>query len=84
MLFRSTNGNTLDARLQQAGARFAAEAGSDPSGWLTRLYRNNLSRDPSDAERQIALELLGQQPKAETIADLLWVLVNLPEFQLIN
>ena len=27
---------------------------------------------------------LGQQPKAESIADLLWMIVNLPEFQLIN
>ena len=79
-----TNGNTLDARLQQVAAKFTADAGADPSGWLAQLYRNSLSRDPSDAERQIALELLGQQPKAETIADLLWVIVNLPEFQLIN
>ena len=79
-----TNGATLDARLQQAAAKFAADAGSDPAAWLTRLYRDALSRDPSEVERQIALELLGQEPKAETIADLLWVVVNLPEFQLIN
>ena len=79
-----TNGATLDARLQQAAAKFTAEAGIDPAAWLTRLYRDSLSRDPSEAERQIALEILGQQPKAESIADLLWAVVNLPEFQLIN
>ena len=79
-----TNGATFDARLQQAAAKFAADAGNDPSGWLTKLYRNSLAREPSDTERQLALELLGQQPTAESIADLLWTIVNLPEFQLIN
>ncbi len=79
-----TNGATLDSRLQNAAAKLTANATPDPGGWITRLYGESLSRDPSDAERQIALELLGQQPKAESIADLLWAIVNLPEFQLIN
>jgi hypothetical protein len=79
-----TNGSTLDYRLQRAAAKFAADAARDPRAWLTELYREALTREPSEAERQAALELLGPQPKAEGIADLLWALVNLPEFQLIN
>ena len=79
-----TNGATLDARLQRTAAKLAAEAALDPSGWLTALYREALTRAPSDAERQTALDLLGAAPKVESVADLLWALVNLPEFQLIN
>jgi hypothetical protein len=79
-----TNGATLDARLQSVATHFTPEAARDPGGWLARIYREALSREPSDAEKQIALELLGTPPKAESIADLLWALVNLPEFQLIN
>lgn len=79
-----TNGATLDSRLQNAAARVSAEAAADPAKWVANIYRLTLSRDPSDTERQLALELLGQQPKPESVADLLWAIVNLPEFQLIN
>ncbi len=79
-----TNGATLDSRLQSTAAKLAADAGSDPAGWIARLYRSALSREPAPAESALALELLGQQPKPEAIADLLWAMVNLPEFQLIN
>ena len=79
-----TNGATLDARLQRAAAKLAAKAAADPAAWLTTFYRMALSREPSDAEKQIALDLLSTPPKAESIADLLWAVVNLPEFQLIN
>ena len=79
-----TNGATLDSRLQRAAAEFAAEAARDPGAWLAALYREAFTREPSEAERRAALELLGPAPKAESIADLLWALVNLPEFQLIN
>ena len=79
-----TNGATLDFRLQRTATKIAAEAARDPAAWLTALYREALSRPPSEAEKQVALELLGAPPKPEAIADLLWALVNLPEFQLIN
>ena len=79
-----TNGATLDERLRGAADKLSADAARNPAAWLAQLYRNALSRDPSDSERQIANEILGPQPKAESIADLLWALVNLPEFQLIN
>jgi mono/diheme cytochrome c family protein len=79
-----TNGATLNARLQKAAAKFAADAARDPSTWLTRLYLHALDRPPSAAERALALDLIGSPAKPEGIADLLWALVNLPEFQLIN
>ncbi len=79
-----TNGSTLNARLQQAAAKFVPEAVLNSEVWLDRVYRHTLSRAPSPAERAIAGELLGSPATAESVADFLWVLLNLPEFQLIN
>ncbi len=84
-----TNGATLDTRLKSAAAKLApaiakdaAVAGSDP--WIERTYRSLLNRAPVAAEKQLGLELLGNDPKPDAVADFLWALVNLPEFQLIN
>jgi hypothetical protein len=79
-----TNGATLDDKLQSAAATLAAAAATDPAGWLDRVFRHALSRTPSAAERGAALALLGAKPQPEAIADLLWAIVNQPEFQLIN
>jgi hypothetical protein len=79
-----TNGTTLDARLQKAAAKLSAEAVRDPQAWLDRIYRSALSRSPTPAEREIAGEMLGQPATANGVADFLWAIVNLPEFQLIN
>ena len=79
-----TNGSTLDQRLNAAAAQFTHDATRDPSAWLTTFYRQALGRAPTEAERNLALELLGAEPKTESISDLLWAVFNLPEFQLIN
>ena len=79
-----TNGATLDARLHKAAARFAPEAVRDASAWTDRIYRSAFSRPPTAAEHDIALEMLGRTPTTDSIADFLWAIVNLPEFQLIN
>lgn len=77
-----TNGATLDAKLQRAAARLVNDPGA--CGALSRIFRQALGREPSAAERDVIGELLGSRPKFEEIADFLWALVNLPEFQLIN
>ncbi len=53
---------------------------------VTRLYRHALSREATQKERQISLELLSARDKipADGLADLLWSIVLLPEFQLIH
>jgi hypothetical protein len=79
-----TNGSTLDARLKKAAAKILPLAEQDPAAWIEHAYRILLSRAPAAEEKQIAKELLGEEPKAEAIADFLWAIVNLPEFQLIN
>ena len=79
-----TNGGTLNAKLQRAAAKSAPSAAGDPGMWLDRTFRTALSRPPSPAERDVTLSLLGAKPSEEALADFLWALVNLPEFQLIR
>jgi hypothetical protein len=79
-----TNGSTLDSRLKSAAKKLQPDAAKDPAGWVASAYRSLLNRGPSADEMQITLELLGTEPKPEALADCLWAIVNLPEFQLIN
>ena len=48
------------------------------------LYLRALGRRPTSSERAAARELVGSPPTPEGVADLLWVLFMLPEFQLIR
>ena len=79
-----TNGATLNDRIQRASAAFAADAARDPDGWIGGVFRHALGRDPADPERALSRELLSPQPAPEAVADFLWSLVNLPEFQIIR
>jgi hypothetical protein len=79
-----TNGATLDEKLKGASTRLAPEVAQDPAAWVEEVYRHALARKATDAEKAAALETLGQPVKPEGIADFLWALSMLPEFQLVN
>jgi len=79
-----SNGATLNGRLQRMAAKFAPDAARNPTGWLSRFYFHALGRLPTPEEQAVTLEMLGHPVKPEAVADVLWALVNLPEFQLIN
>lgn len=64
-----------------AGAKELAAEGLTREALVQRLFRRALSRVPSDEERQLALDLVGESPEAEGISDLLWMIIMLPEFQ---
>lgn len=49
-----------------------------------RLYLTALSRPPSESELAVSREILGDPASKESVADLLWSVVMLPEFQFIN
>jgi len=55
-----------------------------PDAILERFYAHALSRKPTPAERKTIGGMPGGPLSPELIADLLWVVVNLPEFQLIK
>jgi hypothetical protein len=74
------NGQTLTRALEQGAMRLAAQAWLDPDALITHLYLRTLARPPAPGERRAAAELLGPQPTAPAIADLLWALLMQPEF----
>jgi len=79
-----TNGSTLDQRLKREAQRMAPQAAKTPRLWVNQTWLHTLGRKPTDAEMRIALEMLGEEPKAQNVADVLWAIVLLPEFQLIE
>jgi hypothetical protein len=78
------NGAILAAQLEKGAQRLLQSHGSDPKTMVDSLYWQALSRAPSVEEKQIALEVLGARPNADTVQDFLWTLFMLPEFQLIR
>ncbi len=73
-----TNGATLDTMLRKGAGKWMAQ-GAD----LEAIYQACLGRKPAGSELKIARTLTGSPATAEGIADLLWSLTMLPEFQLI-
>jgi hypothetical protein len=58
--------------------------GADSGDWVDRVYRHALARPPTAAEREAVLPMLGSPARPEGVADFLWALTMLPEFQFIN
>jgi hypothetical protein len=80
-----SNGAILTTTLERGAANLLkADAKATPEQRVDDLYLRALCRKPSAEERTIALELLGKKPTNETMADLLWAVFMLPEFQLIR
>lgn len=77
-----TNGRTLASYIQQGAKRALAES-NDPKIIAVRLWQRALGRIPSDKELADAIALIGNPAQPEGVEDLLWILVMLPEFQLI-
>jgi hypothetical protein len=74
------NGQTLTRALEQGAAGLAAQSWASPAALILRVYTQALARPPSPGELRAAEELLGNQPAAPAIADLLWALLMQPEF----
>jgi hypothetical protein len=81
-----TNGTTLDQILTNGAKRLLKSSGFEgkPASLTKDLYQRGLSRMPSSDEAEIASNVLGTNPNAAEAASLLWILVMLPEFQLIR
>lgn len=73
------NGEILGGLIRRGAANLAGKP--DLTNWL---YRAALSREPSEAELSLTRQLLGENPDALAIEDLLWSVVMLPEFQMIR
>jgi hypothetical protein len=68
----------------KANPRLATLAERGGRALVTELYMHGLSRPPTDAEMALYLEMLGERPTADAVADVLWIVAMLPEFQLVR
>ena len=80
-----TNGSMLAKVLAQGAAGWLKRPGaSTPQRLVDEIYLAGLGRRPTAEEARVAGDLVGSPPTPAGVEDLLWVMVMLPEFQLIN
>ncbi|MBI1371029.1 MAG: DUF1549 domain-containing protein [Planctomycetes bacterium] len=78
-----TNGATLDAMLHAGADHILHDVGDDAAKLVSAIYQRALGREPSAAERAAAMEIVGSPATSQGVADLMWAIVMLPEFQLL-
>ena len=78
------NGTTLDAVLNRGAGQWIRDEQKQPQKIVKKAYRLAFGRNPSEAEQRTAISIVGSHPSIDGIHDLLWIVVMLPEFQLID
>jgi len=78
------NDQSLADQVALGGSRILGDHAGDPDGIIRSITATALCRPPTPEEVSIARELLGPDPTAESVADLLWSVIMLPEFQLVQ
>jgi hypothetical protein len=79
-----SNGRILADTLARGAANLLKTGPKESDKLIETLYLRALCRKPEAAELATARALLGAPATAETLADLLWAVFMLPEFQLIR
>ena len=77
------NGELLDNMLA-ASAQKLLQRPDDSKSFIRKLFRQAIVREPSAEELRLAESILGELPSAESVQDLLWLLIMLPEFQFVQ
>ena len=78
------NEQALFETFSVGGRRWLTEHGNDPGTLAHTVFRSALGRLPTPAEAKAARDILGETPTESSVADCLWAVVMLPEFQLIR
>jgi hypothetical protein len=79
-----SNGQALTSLLAAGAAKLKKRNWSSPEELARWLYVSALSRDPAPAELKVAAGMVGNELSEQGIADLLWAVCMLPEFQTIR
>ncbi|MCE9546987.1 MAG: PSD1 and planctomycete cytochrome C domain-containing protein [Planctomycetia bacterium] len=79
-----TNGTTLDKMLKQGAERRLKESPGPAEGLIEAVYLRALMRRPEPKELETARGLVGTPATPDGVQDLMWTLMMLPEFQLIE
>jgi hypothetical protein len=78
------NEQTLADAFAAGGKRILATHGPGADTLRDWLFAAALARPPTPLEAEVVGALLGREPTADRVADCLWAVVMLPEFQLIR
>jgi hypothetical protein len=78
------NEQALFETFSVGGRRWLTEHGNDPGLLAGTIFKTALGRLPTPAEATAAREILGDTPTESSVADCLWAVVMLPEFQIIR
>jgi uncharacterized membrane protein len=78
-----TNGETVYDVLGRGADRWMAHYGDNPDELIRQIFFRALNRQPSEREVAVAQEILAPDPTRDSVQDLLWAVVMLPEFQMI-
>ena len=79
-----SNGQALANLLDVGAAKLKQRAWASPEAFVRWLYLSALCREPSAAELKVAADMVGAELSTQGIADLLWAVCMLPEFQTIR
>jgi hypothetical protein len=78
------NGTTLDGVLNRGARQWIHDGQKAPQQIIEKAYRLAFGRTPSETEQRTAASIVGNPASIDGIHDLLWIVVMLPEFQLID
>ena len=78
------NGPGLARMLERGASNIVARTWQSPDDLVQWVYRSALTRPATEAELELAREVVGPKPSTTGVQDLLWAIVLLPEFQLIR
>lgn len=77
-------GETLDGYLQQGARRLQQQSWESSADLVRWVFRHGLSREPTAEELAVLTESGEAVPSTQDIADLLWAVIMLPEFQTVR
>lgn len=79
-----TNGGFFNGVLAEGAAIWLEKYGNDSEKIIEKLYQKALGRNPTKDEKDIMMNVLGNDPQKEQLQDVFWSTLILPEFQFIN
>jgi hypothetical protein len=78
------NDEAVAKALEAGAARLLAAHGAEPDRLIDELYLSTLTRLPTEGERELLREALGETPEVQALADLAWSLWMTPEYLLVR
>jgi len=76
-----TNGTVLDSALQKAAQQAYKKHGAKVDGFIEQLFQRGLIRQATDRELKLLVSIYQANPSAVAYHDIIWIFINLPEFQ---